>query len=106
MIKVNCMSSPLQTRTSEREIVLRGILASRLFGPGEKNVVDFGLPGPNPVLSLTGPSYDLGEAFMRKALLRHMCVIQVHLLREVFPLWPSTARGMCREVGNTFSAAS
>lgn len=53
---------------------------------GKENVIDFGLPGPSPVLSLKGPSYDLGEEFIRKALLNHMSVIQVQLSFLAFPL--------------------
>lgn len=81
MIKVSSVNSPLQARTSKRKIVLRVILASRVLSQVKKNVLDFGLPGPNPVLLLKEGSYDPGEVFVKKELLKHMCVIQVHLLR-------------------------
>lgn len=63
--------------------------------------MDFGLPGPNPVLLLKAASYHLGEVFVKKALLNHMRTIQIHLLRLAFPLQPSAAKGTHGVVGNT-----
>ena len=94
IIKVSCMNSPLQARTGEREIVLSVILTSRVFVSGEGKRGGLWTTWSQSC-AFAKSSFISGEAFVKKAPLNHRCVIQVHLLRLAFPLWPRAAGGTC-----------